>query len=384
MRDVRGFVPENERTPVDTRQARVDRLRVIVAEIFPGEERRELREDIERSFVVPQVGEHHNEGMFMDSHLGLIVENIENVAKGEFPEEISPAIREVLRRAVRRDPESVKKYVFLHDISKADCMTLKFGEEERAVTWDEWQAMLAASESGRKALAGDEQALRDFCAEQGVTGVSYFQKTEDGTRQHGKTGAEHLRGAGTEQDAAMLAAIEAHEVAYSFQGIKVATYERHFGEMTDEVRDFALLASYVDAMSSLRPDGKPDLTNFLALAGSREKFEALAVVRERIADAKLDKAKLERVWAALRNSDDPLTAEMVDAAEAKIRAECKLAAYDADRLRVAVEPLVADGTLTSEERDRLLEVAATDPQGIGRAFGPKMRFLGPVLRQAQA
>jgi len=154
--------------------------------------------------------------------------------------------------------------------------------------------------------------------------------------------------------------------------------------MTDEVRDFALLASYVDAMSSLRPDGKPDLTNFLALAGSREKFEALAVVRERIADAKLDKAKLERVWAALRNSDDPLTAEMVDAAEAKIRAECKLAAYDADRLRVAVEPLVADGTLTSEERDRLLEVAATDPQGIGRAFGPKMRFLGPVLRQAQA
>ena len=382
MRDVQGFVPENERAAADTRKARVDRLRTIVADIFLGEEHRELRENIERSFAVPQVGDYHNEGMFMDSHLGLIVESIEDVAKSEFPAEISPGIREVLTRAVRRDPESVKKYVFLHDISKADCLTVKFGEEERSVTWDEWQAMLSASEHGRKALAGDEQALRDFCKEQGVTGVSYFQNEGETKRQHGKVGAEELRVA-EGMDAAMLAAIESHEVAYQFQGIKASTYEKYFGEMADDARDFALLASYVDTMASLRPDGKPDLVNFLALAESREKAESLAALQRRLDGAKLDKQKFERAWAALRNSSEPLTADMLAEAESKLRMECKLAGYDIAKLRDAVEPLVTNGTLTEEERDRLLAVAETDPQNIGRAFGPKMRFLSPALKQAQ-
>lgn len=371
-----------EHTPTDTRQVRVDRLNAVVAEIFPGPELRELRENIQRSFNVPQVGDYHNEGMFMDSHLDLILRNIEDVANGEFPQEISPAIREALTRAVRRDPESVKKYVFLHDISKADCLTVKFGEEERALTWDEWQSLLAASDNGRKAQTGDGQALRDFCAEQGITGVSYFQKTEDGTRQHGKTGAEELRGTGLEQDVAMLTAIEAHEVAYSFQGIKVATYEKHFGDMDDDTRDFALLASYVDTMASLRQDGKPDLTNFLALAGSREKSESLTLLQMQLDGVKLDRQKFDRAWAALRNSSEPLTADMLAQVESKLRAECKLASYNIEKLRVAIEPLVADGTLTVEERDRLLEVAGTDPQGIGRVFGSKMRFLGSALKQA--
>lgn len=382
MRDVQSFVPENERAAADARKARVDRLRTIVAEIFPGDGRRELRENIERSFGVPQVGEYHNEGMFMDSHLGLIIENIDAVARAEFPEEISPVIREILTNTVRRDPESVKKYVFLHDISKADCLTIKFGEEERAVTWDEWQGMLAASESGRKALSGDEQALRDFCTEQGVTGVSYFQNAGEAKRQHGKVGAEELRDVGG-MDAAMLAAIESHEVAYQFQGIKASTYEKYFGEMADDARDFALLASYVDTMASLRPDGKPDLANFLALAGSREKSQSLAALQRRLDGVKLDKQKFERAWAALRNSSEPLTADMLSEAESKLRAECKVAGYDISKLRDATGPLVADGTLTEEERDRLLVVADTDPQSIGRAFGPKMRILSAALKQAQ-
>lgn len=382
MRDTEGFVPENEQAAADTRKARVDRLRGIVEKIFSGEQRRELRENIERSFAVPQVGDYHNEGIFMDSHLGLIVENIEDVGRGEFPEEVSPAIREVLARAVRRDPESVKKYVFLHDISKADCLTVKFGEEERAVTWEEWQGLLAASENGRKALSGDEQALRDFCAEQGVTSVSYFQNAGEVKRQHSKVGAEELR-ADEGMDAAMLAAIESHEAAYQFQGIKVSTYEKYFGEMADDARDFALLASYVDTMSSLRHDGKPDLVNFLALAGSREKSESLAELQRRLDGAKLDKQKFERAWAALRNSSEPLTAEMIDASEAKLRAECKVVGYDIEKLRAAVEPLVQAGTLTESDRDRLLSVAETDPQGIGRAFAPVMRHLGSILQKVR-
>lgn len=378
-----SVIHASERAAADTRQARVDRLNAMVLEIFPGDERRELRENIERSFAVPQVGEYHNEGGFMDSHLDLIIQNIEAVARQTFPSEVTPTIREILIRAVRRDVESVKKYVFLHDISKADCMTLKRGDEEQAVTWNEWQYLLMDSPNGRKALADDEQGLRDFCAEQGITGISYFQKTESGARKHGEMGAGELRAAGIEADAAMLAAIEAHEVAYQFEAINVRTYEDHFKDLSSDARDFALLGSYVDTMASLRPDGKPDLANFLALAGSREKFDALRTLEARLADAKLDKQKFQRAWAALRNSVDPLTDETLDEAEAKLRADCKIAGYDIEKLRAAVEPLVSNGTLTADERDRLLVMAETDPQGIGRQFAPKMRLLGPTLNASK-
>lgn len=379
MRDAQEPGPGPERTPADARRARVERLRALVAEIFPGEGLTGLRENIERSFGVPQVGDYHNEGMFMDSHLDLIIANIERVARGEFPEEIAPAVREMLTRAVLRDPESVKRYVFLHDISKADCLTLKFGNEARAVTWEEWQGMLAASDSGRRALAGDEQALRDFCAEQGLTGVSYFQGADDGKRQHGKIGADELRAAGV-TDAAMLAAIETHEVAFLFQAIKVSTYEKYFGEMDADTRDFALLASYVDTMSSLRPDGTPDLANFLALAGSREKSESLRVLEGRLAGAELDARKFARAWSALVASTDPLTADMIDTAEARLRETCKAVRYDVEKLRAAVEPLVAEGKLSEADRDRLLSLAESDPQAVGKAFEPLMGALGPILR----
>lgn len=383
MRDAAGFVPEGERVPSDTRATRVERLRVIVVELFPGEGAQELRENIERSFSVPQIGDYHNEGAFMDSHLDLIVRNIEDVSAGKFPEELSAGTREALVRAVRRDPESVKRYVFLHDISKADCLTIKFGEEERAVTWDEWNALLAGSEAGRAALRGDEDALRAFCERSGITGVSYFQNQGETKRQHGKTGAEELRASGVATDAAMLAAIESHEVAFQFEAINVKTYETHFADMAEETRDFALLASYVDTMASLRPDGKPDLANFLALAGSREKHDSLRVLEGRLAGAKLDKQKFARAWAPLRNSAEPLTADMIDAVEARLRSECKIAGYDVGKLREAVEPLVGEGVLSVADRDRLLSLAESDPQGIGRAFAPVMRQLGPLLQKAR-
>ena len=96
----------------------------------------------------------------------------------------------------------------------------------------------------------------------------------------------------------MLAAIRAHEVAFSFENINVPTYDRYFGNFTQEERDFALTASYVDTMAAYQSeDGsnpKPDLTNFLALASSREKAEscreilAIALKGGQVLDEMLD------------------------------------------------------------------------------------------------
>lgn len=376
------IVLEHERSGSETRDSRVKRLRAAVLELFPGEEAQALRENIDRSFQVPQFGDYHNEGIFMDSHLDLILKQIDQVEQSKFPEALSLSTREALQRAALQDKQAVRQYVFLHDISKADCLTLKFGEEDRVLTWDEWQEMLAQSILGKEAQNGDEKAFRAFCEEQGITGISYFQNQGEIKRQHGKTGADELRQSGLVAHDAMLAAIEAHEVAYSFSRINVKTYESFFGDMASEARDFALLASYVDTMSSLRSDGNPDLTNFLALAGSREKFESLVLLEERLRDVKIDKQKFVQAWAALRASPEALTSDMIESMAEKLLKECRIAGYDVDRLRILIEPLVENGTLTADERERLLETAKTDPQSIGRTFGSKMRFLTPVLKQA--
>jgi len=388
--DMPGGQPDREGTVVDTRQARVDRLRARVQELFPGEQARELRENIERSFLVPQVGDYHNEGMFMDSHLDLIERNIEDVAAGTFPDEVPVFARDRMRRAVARDPESVRRYVYLHDISKADCLTIKFGEEGRVMTWQEWTAMLSADADGAQAIQGDEEALRRFVEKNGISGISYWQEGADGKRQHGDIGAGELRAAGLVADPVMLAAIETHEAAYQFadgkedeEGLiraRADRYRKIFSEMSEEARDFAMLASYVDTMASLRPDGKPNLTAFRALAASREKFESLQVLEGRFQGGTgLDKQKFQRAWASLKDSHDPLSADQINAAEQRLRQEAKLASYDLEKLAAGVQSLVDSGAFTAEERDQLLEIASKDPQGIGRAFGKKMAVLKNVL-----
>lgn len=443
-------IPDSERTPADTRKARVERLRAMVAEIFPGEESQGLRDKIERSFDVPQVGEYHTEGAFMDSHLDLIVENVEAVARGEFPEEIPAAIRKMLSRAVHRDTKAVKKYVFEHDIAKGDSLTLvsgasqevlskenwqallasselgqkaakgdnksmrafkkernideaieadgqvviKHGEVGRPVSWEEWQALLASSELGRKVLAGDEAALKAFCEERGIVGISYYQALGERQGSHGKTGAERLRSLGV-SDESVLNAIEKHEVAFQFASkeeeatgkilARADRFRTHFGGLSSEDVDFVFLASYVDTMSSIRKSGKPNLTGFLAMAASFEKSKSLQALESRLAGGSdLDMQKFQKAWSLLRNSYEALPTSAIDAAEMKLRAECKLSGYDVERLRVLVEPLVASETFTRDESDRLLEMAEKDPQRIGRVFGSKMKVLGDILRQAQS
>lgn len=381
-----------EAAAADTRNKRVDRLRAIVTELFPGDEAGELRKDIDRSFLVPQVGEYHNEGGFMDSHLELITKAIDQVAHGEFPESVPEFARAAMMSAVLRDREAVKKYVFLHDIAKADCMTVKFGDDGRAMSWEDWKAFLSTDPDGQKALTGNEAALGRFVKTKGITSVSYMQKGPDGSIQHGDVGAEHLRAGGVSDDAVMLAAIETHEAAFQFATkeedatgevkARADRYKKIFDGFSQEARDFAMLASYVDTMASIRKNGEPNLTSFRALAISRQKAEIIPVLEARLAGAALDKQKFQKAWSALVNSPEPLSSDTLDAAEKMLRESCRLASYDIEALKISSQSLVESGQLTAAERDQLLDVAAKDPQGIGRAFGKKMGILRTALDAA--
>lgn len=392
------------------RRERVERLMRRVEELFPGEALRELREDIRRSLDVPQRGEYHNEGMFMDSHLDLILQQVENIAADRFPDQIPESVREAMRRTLARDRASVERYVFLHDISKADCLSITIAGEKQPVTWQEWQAMLQGDADGQRALSGDEEALQRFCEKQGISGVSYMQEREDGTVQHGAEGSEKLREQGIADDA-MLTAIDSHEVAYQFSRVNAATYDRYFGEMVLEAKDFALTASFVDTMASLRPDGTSDLSNFLALTASREKAGVAREVLARMLDleqatvnaavgelvaggkgadaaflelvktgasGKFEAGKLLRSWQELYNADRELSGAMAAAAEASLREAAKLPRYDLEKLRAACEQLAMDANTISE----LLDLAAKNPQGVNAFVSGKVekKIVGKAMK----
>lgn len=398
---------EIERTE---RHARVERLVRRAEELFPGERMRELREDVRRSLDVPQWGEYHNEGMFMDSHLDLIFQQIDAIAADEFPKDIPDSARDAMRRTVARDRTAVERYVFLHDISKADCLTLKLGGEEQAVTWQAWQDMLRQDADGMRALEGDEVALKHFCERRGITGISYRQDRGDTAVQHGTEGAEKLRGIGID-DAHMLAAIDTHEVAYQFPRVNAPTYERHLGALPAEAKDFALTASFVDTMASLRSDGNPDLKNFTNLAQSREKAEAMRVLLSRTLEAppdevgaalaaltaergasdkplielvkqyaagKLDGEKVRLAWQKMYNDKEVFLETQVEVAQIQLREKAKLARYDVEKLRAACEELAMDANTISE----LLELAAENPQGVNAFVSGKIekKMIGKAMK----
>lgn len=406
------------------RDRRADRIRELtekVENLFPGdtEEMKSLREKIITSFEVPQYGDYHNEGMFMDSHLDLILQQIEAITRGDLPESITPDIRASFERTIARDRTLVEQYVFLHDISKMDCLTIQRGKEKQSVTWKEWQDMLGQNESGLQVLKGDGAALRTFCEEQGITGISYYhEKTEKNEgRKHGEEGVAEVAHHGFAGDPAMLAAIERHEVAYSFQNISVPTYDRYFSGLTPEARDFALTASFVDTMSSLKPNGTPDLANFLFLAQSKQKSESLRTLLEELlptvdrlelaqALAELSKETgaseqllktiftkadstvfdidtLTKAYLTLRKSGDTLPMEDLTSALERIKNDARTIRYDGEKIRNMASQLVSEGKLSSEELELLVEVATTTPKDVGKRFGPKMKLLRPVLDVAK-
>lgn len=77
-----------------SREARLERLRGQIERLFPLESTPEtVRSAIEDSLDVPQWGKYHNEGIYMDTHLDRILEVIDEMRAGEFPEEIPEYMR---------------------------------------------------------------------------------------------------------------------------------------------------------------------------------------------------------------------------------------------------------------------------------------------------
>ncbi|MCI0479051.1 hypothetical protein L0Y59_00700, partial [Candidatus Uhrbacteria bacterium] len=278
-----------------SRPERLERLRGMVDELFPGPDRAELRAHIVRSFDVPQWGDYHNEGVLMDTHLAAILDAFDGIERGEFPEGIPEADRARMRDVAARHHDDLRRYAFLHDISKPDLLRMeklpKEGEKKGEV-WEgaleEWYAEAGVPEQARK----DPAMLSAWLASQGLKGISYYHagvemkaagRTTDKAK-HGEAGKDKLTALGdTGVPPSILDAIASHEIAYQFEGVKPDAYRKHFDALPDETRTLALLASLTDTMGSWRTDGKPSLRNFRDLLDSKHNAETIAELEAGVA-----------------------------------------------------------------------------------------------------
>ncbi len=219
----------------------------------------ELADGIKRSLEAPQLGSHHNEGPRMESHLRLMLQTVEDIKQGKFHESVAGnvSLQEALQR-VALNPEIID-YVFLHDIAKPDSLSLKIEGEKKPVeiTWDQWKEV---------EINGEPYQFQG----KPIRSISYYHISEGWNGPHGHKAAKFLKNKGVPKD--ILNAIENHEVAYQFTKVNPATYKKFFLDpgFSHDQQDFILAGSYIDNMSALTLDGKPDLQNFMNLVDSRE------------------------------------------------------------------------------------------------------------------
>ncbi len=370
----------------DSRPERIARLKATVDRLFPGEKNEKIRSKIEASFQVPQWGEYHNEGLFMDTHLDLILNNLEQLRQGEMPASLPEETRVALTATASGNAEVLEKYVFLHDISKMDTLLVKKkgpdGKSvQQKVSWDEWQASVPPD------AQGDPVAMRAWLKQNGIEGISYYHPSEQGVegKQHGQEGADEVRELGLEIDPAVLVAIENHEVAYQFSKPKAETYRKYFGKMTDGERNMALTASYIDTAASLGKNGEPDLSNFQALVESKRGDELIGAVEGQLPSTEgLDPKKVAKLLADLKKAEMPIPEKTPEQLLARFKKECKFTVYNPSVLDESLTEIIKNGQIDDGEKQRILElVRSGQADQIGKQFGPKMRFISAALKSAE-
>lgn len=377
----------------ESRAERVEMLSKLVDELFEGEANAELRNKIKRAFNVPQWGEYHNEGVLMDTHLARMIEIIDEFENGHGGNDLPTETKETFHHITKTYGDTLKKYVFLHDISKPDLLRIQWTPKEGEKKGRAWEGNIEqfTDELGVPLeVAQDPVKLAEYLRLQEVKGISYYHqgmKNENGREttknKHGEHGAEHV---GTEHegvvDPGVLKAIELHEAAYQFEKYNPSTYQKLFGELSEEHRHLALFASYIDTSSSYRENGKPDLSNFLFLLKSKNNAAVLGNIQKNIQSLPgLDKKKVEAFLKALSEQQSDLSEDL---ALEKAKKECKLTEYDLVALGDNLQELVSKGSLSNEEAIEIHAfVAAGAISEIGKKFGKKMKELSPVLKASE-
>lgn len=337
---------------------------------------REFHGDVELSFWVPQCGPHHNEGGFLVSHLALVMDALEAMKAGEFHPAVPEDLRVELSRVINAHPDVAVLYVLVHDVDKGNTMTLKFSDgREESVSWSQWEALVHAHPRAADIRQGNEDALDEMLASNGIVQISYYQKTGDTFRAHGKVAADRLRASGSVPEI-VLKAVETHEIAFQFAakgGTNIPLFRRVFGGMSDDEIMFALAVNLADQMGSWVAVNEPDITPFLLLAETAEAHRKLSYLEERFKGMEgLDAQKVEKVLSGLLKATDAFRNETVGAVCERIVRDCAIPKYSEPKLREMLQPLVNSGTIPADLLEPLVAGLVANgavPADIGKQLG---------------
>lgn len=362
----------------ESRPERIQELRCLAETLF--EKFPVLVENIVQSFDVPQYGVYHREGMYMDTHLALMLATLERMEKGEFDPSLPPEFLSILSRVMGTElslqereerKRELQKYALLHDIAKKDCLTVR-GDPVKGdfePTWEEWMALLP--EDLRR--ESDPVALDAFFQSKNWTSLSYFQQSK--RHNHGSEGAVVIREHGREADL-LVTAISQHEVSFDFVNINAELFAETLGGYTEEEQNWIIVASYLDLASALREDGKVDVTPILNLLVSRENFrlirgvqqEILARYADQFASGYFKPETVQAVVAKYLRIRQPLSS--AKEIQKEILEKLGIVQYDLERAPVVLHELEQSGVITEAQKERLLSLMRQgDGKTIGREFG---------------
>ena len=382
-----------------TRPERLNTLSQLVDELFPMAEQEPLRNKIKRSFAVPQFGEYHNEGLFMDCHLLEILYALEDVERGDLPQSIPESDRRCMQEIAIRYHDELQKYVFLHDISKADLLHIEWHPSEGAAKGVAWEGTLEEWYQEHHVTVSEQSdplALLKRLSASGVKGISYYHKgievpeakRKTTTMSHGAKGVSEINAiGGASIPSSICTAIEKHEIAYLFNSGKAVDYARHFEALSTDERGLVLVASCIDTMASWRKNGEPNLENFLSILSTKSNDDLIRSVEGRAEledpNNKLDKTKVRAIFMALRKTESRIT-ESAEELILRILRDGKRTEYHMETVRAQLNALVEKQEIQQTDVDELADLIQTgDMASIDKKFGKKMKVIIAILRASQ-
>jgi hypothetical protein len=237
-----------------------------------------LKQLIRESLDTPQYGPYHNEGLKMETHLGLMMENIAAIADGSFDfhalglgPESEKIVRETITAAIQANLDNMKIYAYLHDLEKPNCMALKLTDKtQKILSLKEWKQILESQNY-------DEAAVLEYLKGLGVKSITYRHEeslTGGEAKDHGPEGGKTIKqlakidpgiAAFIPGRELILTGIENHEMHFQvFSGSRSAKqYYQNLVELfKPEEISFIYAVCLIDIASSLGPDGNPDYSGF--------------------------------------------------------------------------------------------------------------------------
>lgn len=353
-----------------------------------------LREIVEESLKIPQLGPYHSEGPIMAAHIGLMIQTLEEIKGGSFDFSIlkfSPGLEELRNRVISIITTTVKNsfeqllwFIYLHDIGKLNCMMIIDSQKNQTpFTMNRWQEYLQRTNE-------NSNAALEILKSEGYTQISY----RIGNKDHGEEGVRIIQELTQEEEKEeindfinrneqLLKIISSHEVHFQIfnQSSSARNFEKHIIEKGIDINLF-FTACFLDIAGSLNSEGLSDFTGFINMIIA---WECYMIIDEFLQNLQADEVKKQQIKDQLINlgSIEAVRRKIQEIKNEERLKKVKLNEQDIDEI---VKEAKVNRIITEEEEGQLTEILQNSIHEenlfafLGKELPPKWKRLIPLIR----